>query len=111
MLDNQESPSNSLDAHKGDDLKERVERVLRIINPFPEEVSNLDNRSYTVGYMRELASIIKEQFKQLTTTQQALDRAVEALNAIYAGGASGNCIQQNLEMKHIAKAALSSIKE
>lgn len=46
------------------DLKQRIDRALQIINPFPDKVSDLDYRYYTVGYMRELAAIIKELYEK-----------------------------------------------
>lgn len=43
-----------------DDLQARIDRMMTISLPFSEETSDLEHRSYTVGFIREILSIIKE---------------------------------------------------
>lgn len=144
MSDNQELTLKELNEHKGDDLKIDMIKLLK------KEIFSRDDCLLVAQYWmnREelysrtrfedrkyaetrLSSVIqcarvdgyKDAMKQLTTTQQALDTAVEALEAIaehcylnlnptYTDIDNIKSICSGLNIRiDIAKAALTSIKE
>lgn len=77
MIDNQELTSKELDAHKGDDLRDKTQSLLIDAEFY---ISNYDLPETT----NEAVRLIDRFVEQLTASQQKLDVAVEALEDIRA---------------------------